>query len=113
MQQILDWLNDPTIKTILLYLGGFLIAKWPGFIKKFVPLALLVASIILAALNALFPVIVPAAHAFLAQSVSLPLPQPHQPWWHYVLFSIIVPVLAAVGAHSSGKNTLQALKLEK
>ena len=45
-----------------------------------------------------------AAHA---QAVTIPLPQPHQPWWQYLLTSVLLPVIVAVGTHSTVKNTVQ------
>ena len=110
MQAFVDFVNNPMVKTLLLLVGGVALKKWPAFVTKFVPLALLVVSGILSALQALFPALVPAAHACIAQAVTIPLPTPHQPWWQYLLTSVLMPVLLAVGAHSTTKNTIQALK---
>ena len=115
MQQVLDWLNDPAIKSVLLLVGGFILKKWPKFVNQFIPLALLTASIILGVVKALWELMVPAAHALdslvtnFAPTVAA-VPAPHQPWWMFVINVILVPVLLAVGAHSTGKNTIQALK---
>lgn len=105
MQQVLDWLNDPTIKTVLMFFGGLVLKKWSGFVNKFIPVALLGISILLAALKALFPMLVPDAEAATVTAAVVSVP-----WWKWLLVDVLVPVLLAVGAHSSVKNTTQGIQ---
>jgi hypothetical protein len=107
MEQFMEWLNSPLVKTLLLLVAGFALKKWPAFLNKWIPLALTFVSGLLTFVQFLASLLVPVAHA---QGVTIPLPQPHQPWWHYLAVSVLLPVLMAVGAHSSGKNTIQALR---
>ena len=105
MEQFMEWLNGPLVKTLVLLVFGFALKKWPDFINKAIPLVLTVISGLLTFVQFLSSLLGPAvAHA---QSVTIPLPQPHQAWWMYLLTSVLLPVLVAVGAHSTAKNTQQ------
>jgi len=103
MQQFLDWLNNPIVKAVLLFIGGLILKRWDKFVNAAIPVALLVISIVLALLKALWPELVPASPVLVATSAGAP-------WWRSVLVGSLIPVFVAVGAYSGGKNTLRLLR---
>lgn len=98
MQNVMDWLANPMVKTALLFVGGFILKRWPEFVNKAIPVALLAISALLTLLRALFPDAVPADGAVAAVSQAAP-------WWKGFVVDVLVPTLLAVGAHSHAKNT--------
>lgn len=109
MEQFFEFLNGPLMKTLLMLVFGFALKRWGAFLNKAIPLALVALSGALTFVQYLASLLTPeTAHAFVAQaSVTIPLPTPHQPWWHYLLVSVLLPVVAAIGVHSGTKNTKQ------
>jgi hypothetical protein len=105
MDAVLGWLDNPAVKYFLLLIGGFALKKWPAFVNKAIPLALLVTSILIAALHSLFPDLVPAANAAVTSAVRGGIPV--LPWWKWFLMDVLMPVALAVGTQSSVKNTTQ------
>lgn len=111
MDAILDWLNNPLNKTVLLFVGGLILKRWPAFVNKAIPIALAVTSALLSALASMFPAIVPTAHAAggaLADTVATSTQAsaagaPVIGW----LAGVFVPVLAAIGTHSGGRALAQ------
>lgn len=102
------WVSDPTGKTILLFVGGLILKKWGAFVNKAIPAALLVVSIIVEVLKALFPLLVPAAHAAAdSLAVGAAVAVAAVPWWKTILLDVLVPTLLASGAQSQMKNTRQ------
>jgi hypothetical protein len=111
MQAFFDFLNNPMVKTILMFVLGLAAKKWPSFVNKFIPLALVGVSGLLTFLQWVAGAMVPAAHAFVATAAPTVTPQAATvPWWQFVLTSVFVPVLIAVGTHSAAKNTREGLK---
>lgn len=98
-------LNNPMIRAALLWAVGYALKKWPDFTNKAIPMALTICSAAVSVLQFIVSLFVGVAHA--QGAVTIPLPQPHQPWWQYVLVSVLLPVIMAVGAHSAAKNTVQ------
>jgi xanthine/uracil/vitamin C permease (AzgA family) len=102
VDQILVWLANPLAQAILLNVGGWILKTWPQFVNKAIPLALLIVSILGNLLAALWPNLVPAAGAAeLAQAVA------SVPWWKAAGlwgWQVALPVVIAVGLHSSSKN---------
>lgn len=104
MDQVLSWLNDPINKTVLMFLGGLILKKWGAFVNRAIPVALLAVSTLLAVLKALFPTLVPDAQAA-TSAVNAAVGVSST--WHFILTTVIAPVLVAVGLHSTSKNTKQ------
>jgi len=98
-------LNNPMVRAALLWAVGYALKKWPDFVNKAIPLALTICSVGVSVLQFVATLFVGVAHA--QGAVTIPLPQPHQPWWQYLLTSVLLPVVLAVGAHSTVKNTVQ------
>lgn len=101
MESVLAWLNEPLNKTVLMFLGGLILKKWPAFVNKAIPLVLLAVSILLAALKSLWPVLVPDAHA----ATMVAAVSGGGAMWKNFLTDALVPVVFSVGTHSAAKNT--------
>ena len=106
MTKILDWINDPGVKAILLLGGGFLMSRWGPFVKKAVPMLLLVASALVQAIHSMFPGVEGAVPAGYATAALLPV----KGIGGFVMGSLI-PALLAIGIHSGSKNTRQWAEL--
>jgi hypothetical protein len=98
----LDWANSPVGKTVLLFVGGVALKRWPTFINKAIPVTLLVASSLLSILHAAFPSLTPIASTTLMVTSA-----PASSWWSTFITTAILPTVAAVGLHSGPKNTLE------
>lgn len=115
MEQVLAWLNDPMHKTVVGFVGMFLLTRWPAFVKKAVPMVLTACSLIVTALGAAFGDLNAAAPAVYAAAGLGPA---YDAWnaaagsgVQSFLFNWLVPVAMAVGVHSYPKNLLQWFRL--
>ena len=61
IQLALNWVNDPTHKTLLFMAGGWVLNRWPAFVNKAIPGVTTVASILLG-VSQLLVAAVTAAH---------------------------------------------------
>lgn len=105
MDQILVWLANPLTKAILLNVGGWILKQWPPFVNRAIPLALLVVSALHELLASLWPNLVPSVHAAVYAAATGSLP-----WWKAAGlwgWQVALPVVIAVGLHSSSKNVRQ------
>jgi len=109
MQGFFDFINNPMFKTVILFVLGLIGKKWPDFTNRLIPLALLAISAVMGFGQWLIDILTPAAHAMVMAAAPAVMPQANQTGWWWFINVILVPVLVAVGAHSSGKNTIQAL----
>lgn len=98
MENLMTWVENPMVKSALLFLGGWALKRWPSFVNKAIPVALLVVSALLSIIKSAFPDVV-ADGAVIATVVQA------APWWKGFILDCVVPVLLAVGAHSHAKNT--------
>jgi|SRR6185436_954065 len=102
MEQILEFLASPLAKVILLNVGGWILKTWPPFVNKAIPVALLLVSALYQMLVDLWPGLVPDAHAAVILAAGGGLP-----WWKAAgiwLGNVGLPVIIAVGLHSTSKN---------
>lgn len=99
----MDILNTPEalvlLKTLALLIGGAILRRWPAFVNKAIPLALIVLSQAHDIIVLMFPGI---AHA----SADIGPSKPHIPW----LISTLLPAILAVGLNSGAKNTREWVK---
>lgn len=108
--RVLELLNDATVKTALLFVGGFILKKWPAFVNKAIPVVLAIASGLVSLLAAMFPAAAggttPAlyvASAFVPAGVVQTLGHV----WASPVVSALVPLWLASGLQSTAKNTRQ------
>jgi hypothetical protein len=104
MDSIRDLLQNVAVRTLLLMVGAAVLKKWPAFVNKAIPIALLVANSFYEGLTAMFPALVPAAHAA-ADALATAGSGHHGLAFGKFFFNAVVPVVLAVGAHSASKNT--------
>ena len=114
IQSALNWVNDPTHKTIIAMVGNFILNRWPSFVNKAIPAVSMFVSIGLGAAQLLAAVIgagfggvqgasfiaVVAAEAGKPSTLSLVLD---------AIAGTAIPIVVSVGAHSWLKNFLQWL----
>lgn len=101
-EKILELLSTPLVAGMLLFLGGQVLTRWAGVVKRVVPVILLIVSIIVGVLRGLFPDLVPPVNA--AELVATVVHA--APWWVHVL-NAVTSAAVAVGLHSGSKNTRQ------
>lgn len=106
MDHLLAWLNDTAVKSVLLFLGGLVLARWPAFVSKAIPVVLTAFSAITAALLVMFPAPIPNVAGLAPEHIAAA--PAHTSSW---LWNTIIPVLIAVATHSGGRSTAQWIKL--
>jgi hypothetical protein len=113
IRQWAAWLNDPAVKTGLLFAGGMVLRYWGAFVSKAIPVALLGASSFLSTLRLMFPVLVapdgvPTAFSFASFAgvdyYVAASPGAATASW---LWNTALPLVIAVGSQSASKNTAQ------
>ena len=113
LPEIVGWLNDAVVKTVLLFVGGLILKRWAPFVNKAIPVTLTAASGLIALLNGLFPDIralgSPASFTLLGVEFYPAAGRGARltSW----LWNTFLPVAVAVGAHSAPKNTLEWIRL--
>ena len=112
----LTWLNDTTVKWVLLLVGGILLKRWTPFVNKSIGVTLTVFSSVTALLHSMFPAQVPAGtlpSSFAFSSVaglqlyaaSSPVAQSASWAWN-----TLAPLAFAIASHSGPKNALEWLR---
>ncbi len=118
LRHYIAWLNDSTVKTVALLIGGVILKKWEPFVNKAIGFGLLVVSAFVSTLSVLFPGSVPGPDAVTSSFVFAQVGGVEfvthgggflraGSW----LWNTAVPAVAAVGLHSLPKNTGEWLKL--
>ena len=117
LTQIIAWLNDTMVKTVLLFVGGFILKKWEPFVNKAIPTMALLASALISTLQTMFPTVVPpgtAPASFVAGSfVGVPFYAANTAaakgasW----LWNTGVPLAFAIASQSGAKNTVEWIKM--
>ena len=107
LQNIVGWLNDPTLKSILLFVGGIIMKRSPAVVTRAVPFLLVLASGVVGLLNGLFPGVGAHTTSFVTASVDGAAALFGGATFGQWLAETLVPVAYAVAVHSGGKNTRQ------
>ena len=110
IQTALNWVNDPTHKTILWMIGGWALNRWPAFVNKAIPGVTTAASIILGTAQ-LIMAAVGAVGAHPANYTAAVLAVAGQPSMGTAVLNAVVgtilPVWIANGHYSWLKNLME------
>jgi hypothetical protein len=109
-RQIIESLNDTTVKAVLVWFGGFLWKRYEPLVNKAIPAALTIGSAALSTLQLMFPMVHPDARpaSFVFTSIAgahLFVPaglMAHTGSW---LWNTLAPVAFAIAIQSGSKNT--------
>lgn len=123
LNQIIAWLNDTMVKTVLLFVGGFILKKWEPFVNKAIPVMALLASAFISTLQTMFPSVVPPPGttpamyepaSFVATTFAgvpfyaVNTAAAKGASW---VWNTLVPIAFAIGTQSGSKNTIEWFKM--
>ena len=107
VQKVLDFLNQPMVKTALLLVGGLVLKQWPQVVNKTIPLTVQILSALIQTLHVAFPEAAPVQPAAYIAAALSPATGGLVSW----LVGSLVPAFLAVGMQSSVKNTAEWSKV--